>query len=427
MKTLIMLSEEKPIWGSCVSIRRNLLESYRSLKSTSLEVLTMRTEDKGEAAIQARDIFSIRPGRIVFIDHQPHSLLLLEQLSRVYSEIDSDLRPELVFHVYGDFIYFGEQWILAEKHLMLFPVKFICASEAQMYLVRKSLNKKDICVTSPFPVDENLFFYDEKKRKEARERLGLSDKEKVFLYTGRLSRQKSIIDLNKIFADFMQETGLHVTLLLAGGFDDLGVPYLNFFDGPNRYFTEVLKEGLSLPDNIKNRIRFLGQYDGQELSYVYNAADVFISLSVHNDEDFGMAPAEAGMSGLPLILTDWAGYKAFRFSLLDCCDFVPIALEQNRLAIAYNRTIGLIGKRSAETHDDGKRKVISDSFRSKFSIEAVAKNLEHIHKVSPGYFQGFEAEFKREVMSSVRSGRPLFATNVLVYNDFYRKLYASYF
>lgn len=427
MKTLIMLSEDKPIWGSCISIRQNLLASYHLMELISLEVLPMKIENKGQALFQAQDIFNRSPERIVFIDHQPHPLLLLEQLSKLYSEKKLEDRPEVILHIYGDYIYDSEQWILVEQHLMLFRVKFICASEAQMLLVRKSLSQKNICVTSPFPVDEKLFFYDETKRKEARNQLGLNDTEKVFLYTGRISRQKSIIDLSKILADFMQDTGLDVTLLLAGSFDDLGVPYLNFFDGPNRYFTEVLKECLSLPENIKSRIRFLGHYDGQELSYVYNAADVFVSLSVHNDEDFGMAPAEAGMSGLPLILSNWAGYKSFGFSLIDCCDFVSVKLEQNRYVVDYSRTKGLIGKRSAEIHDDGKRNLISTSFRKKFSIEAVAKNLEQIHNMSSDFFQGFEAEFKKEVMSSIRSGRPLFANNVLVYNDFYRKLYDSYF
>lgn len=427
MKTLIMVADSKPNWGSCVSIRENLLASYSLLEKTSIDIHPMMTKGRGEALVQARDIFNSKPDRIVFIDHQPHPLFLLEQLAKVYSQVEQKHRPEIIFHVYGDYIYDASSWISSEKFLMLFIVKFICASEAQMHLVQKSINQKNVCVTSPFPVDEVMFSYDQQKRTAAREKLGLDENERVFLYTGRLSRQKSIIELIKIFSSFLQKLDTSATLLLAGSFDDLGVPYLNFFDGPNRYFVEVLKAYNSFPESSKNKIRFLGQFDSEDLSSIYNAADIFISLSVHNDEDFGMAPAEAGMSGLPLILTDWGGYKSFKFSLLDCCDFVPVNIRQNGFLVNNDRTQGLIGKWINAVHSDEKRESISESFRKKFSIKAVARSLELINQTRSDPFQGFKTDFKKEVMNSVRSSRPLFANNILVYNEYYRKLYASYF
>ena len=37
--------------------------------------------------------------------------------------------------------------------------------------------------------------------------------------------------------------------------------------------------------------------------------DVFVSLSVHQDENFGYAPIEAMACGVPAVVTDWGGYR----------------------------------------------------------------------------------------------------------------------
>jgi hypothetical protein len=41
----------------------------------------------------------------------------------------------------------------------------------------------------------------------------------------------------------------------------------------------------------------------------YSAADIFVSLSDTLQENFGLTPVEAMASGLPVVVSDWAGYK----------------------------------------------------------------------------------------------------------------------
>jgi hypothetical protein len=39
--------------------------------------------------------------------------------------------------------------------------------------------------------------------------------------------------------------------------------------------------------------------------------DVFCSPSTYHDEDFGVSAAQAGLSGLKLVLSDWGGHASF--------------------------------------------------------------------------------------------------------------------
>ena len=62
---------------------------------------------------------------------------------------------------------------------------------------------------------------------------------------------------------------------------------------------------------FRSDIRFL-HVDGREMDAVddvYAASDVFISLSDNIQETFGITPIEAMASGLPVIVSDWDGYR----------------------------------------------------------------------------------------------------------------------
>ena len=41
----------------------------------------------------------------------------------------------------------------------------------------------------------------------------------------------------------------------------------------------------------------------------YAAADIFVSLSDNIQETFGLTPVEAMAAGLPVVASDWDGYR----------------------------------------------------------------------------------------------------------------------
>src|SRR5207237_9139361 len=61
---------------------------------------------------------------------------------------------------------------------------------------------------------------------------------------------------------------------------------------------------------LAKRVAFTDQtVSRSELAELYGAADIFASLTLHHDENFGFAQVEAMSSGLPVVCTDWGGLK----------------------------------------------------------------------------------------------------------------------
>jgi glycosyltransferase involved in cell wall biosynthesis len=57
------------------------------------------------------------------------------------------------------------------------------------------------------------------------------------------------------------------------------------------------------------RVAFADGHDAEVRRDSWAAADIFISLADNIQETFGLTPIEAMASGLPVVVTDWDGYK----------------------------------------------------------------------------------------------------------------------
>jgi glycosyltransferase involved in cell wall biosynthesis len=66
-----------------------------------------------------------------------------------------------------------------------------------------------------------------------------------------------------------------------------------------------IAEDLHVMDNVK----IIPNFEDDIKKLIFNSADIFISLSDNLQESFGIALIEAMAIGLPVICTDWDGYK----------------------------------------------------------------------------------------------------------------------
>lgn len=297
-------------WVSCQKIVSNLLKAYRL--NSDAEIVSVQyaeSMDDYEMLNSIQQIAQERPDTIVFMDHRPHCVAMLEQLRSVLNEMPK--KPTLIFHIYGDFTLHFSLWHRCEAHLKGFDVLWYAASARQRAMLSEfiPLEQIEIC---PFPVDEEEFFPDEKLRQQYRAQFNWQPSEKVFLFTGRLSRQKRTHQLISEFCKWRREQGASARLVLVGDADKIGEPFLLKGEYEGEYFHYLIELLEELPDADRAAIELHGFRPNQELNAYYNAADVFVNISVHNDEDYGMSCAEALAAGLPLILTDWAGFSSFR-------------------------------------------------------------------------------------------------------------------
>jgi len=115
----------------------------------------------------------------------------------------------------------------------------------------------------------------------ARQRFGISERERVVLFAGRLVYYKGL----QYLIDAVR--GLDLKLLIAG-------------EGPLRPMLERRIE----VGNLGSKIRVLGRVSDAELANLYSIADLFVLPSTEPSEAFGLVQLDAMAYGLPVINTD---------------------------------------------------------------------------------------------------------------------------
>lgn len=135
------------------------------------------------------------------------------------------------------------------------------------------------------------------ERITARRLLNVADEELVILYVGRLSHHAKAhpFPMFKGASEAAAASGGRVHLILAGWAAHPAVH--DAFVEAARHFAATVKT--SLVDGRDPRLR----------QQVWHAADIFVSPSDNIQETFGLAVVEAMASGLPVVASDWDGYR----------------------------------------------------------------------------------------------------------------------
>ncbi|MGB0956261.1 MAG: glycosyltransferase family 4 protein [Panacagrimonas sp.] len=216
-------------------------------------------------------------------------------------------------------------------------------------------------------------------RQSARQRLQVQDDEIVLLFVGRLSvhAKGHPFPMIRAASEAAAQTGRRVRLLLCGWY-------------ANEATRTVFESGVAeYAPNID--MSHLDGRDPSNLHSAYAAADIFISLSDNIQESFGLTPVEAMAAGVPVVVTDWDGY---RDTVRDGIDgfrvptFAPPAEQGRGLALRweaalddYDRYIGRASLAVAADFDavvDALGKLIAnDSLRRKMGEAGQAHAQQH--------------------------------------------------
>lgn len=137
----------------------------------------------------------------------------------------------------------------------------------------------------------------EAERVEARRRFGVPEDAVVALFVGRLSHHAKAhpFPLYQGLAQAARATGRPVWLLMAGWTAHEAVRAA-FEDGARRLAPGV-------------RVALIDGTEPVNRRAVWQAADLFVSLADSVQETFGLSVVEAMASGLPVVASDWDGYR----------------------------------------------------------------------------------------------------------------------
>lgn len=360
----------------------------------------------------------MKPDKVVFVDYRPCASNFIQ-----FFDLHPELKKsEIIIHLYGDFTLNSPVWKQCSEILKEYKVKFICASKEQYDFVGQMVtNKQAVLSWVPFPVDTNFFRVSKTNESTLRLKHNIAEGEFVFIYTGRVSRQKNVLELVELFLRFQKLLNTKMHLLIAGPFDNIGVSYIgrHFVNESYPYkFNKLINKQESV------NVIYLGNLCQEGLKSYYNLADCYVSLAAHNDEDFGMAPAEAICCGLPLLLSDWGGFKSFHRAFSEFCHLIPIKESDGRLVPVSKMAQKGMFESLAKNIKKEKSKKIQERAHSTFSVENVSKRLQGIFSSKGEKFEGFTGDFfSLANIIEARGDKPFLSDK---YSPFYYKIYRPY-
>jgi alpha-maltose-1-phosphate synthase len=133
-------------------------------------------------------------------------------------------------------------------------------------------------------------------RAHERARLGIPDDEIVLLYFGRFNHMAKANPVPMYIAaeQAAERTGKRLRMLQVGQFPSEQVEH-RFRDAAATLSPRVRHQFLDgrAPQNLR----------------AWFAADIFVSFSDNVQESFGLTPIEAMACGLPVVVSDWSGYR----------------------------------------------------------------------------------------------------------------------
>jgi len=149
----------------------------------------------------------------------------------------------------------------------------------------------------PLGVHVDDFVRDDAARAAARAELGLAPDEVAVLFVGRLSFHAKAHPhaMYQGLQRAAEQSGKRLVLIQCGWFANEAIEKA-FKDGAVQVCPDV-------------RALFANGKDEASRRRAWAAADVFISLSDNIQETFGLTPIEAMAAGLPVVVSDWDGYK----------------------------------------------------------------------------------------------------------------------
>lgn len=204
--------------------------------------------------------------------------------------------------------------------ILIAPVQpwdaLICTSPSVKEMVKKVLNNhfEYLCdrfetvipdsiiqlPVIPLGIESSEYEVSEEKKKNAtqlKQKLGINPKDVTVLFVGRLSFHAKAhpFPLYQSLENACRDSNQKTNLIMSGWFANEQI---------EKQFVETAK---AFCPNVN--VIFVDGRKPEIRSNIWTIADIFCSLSDNIQETFGITPIEAMAAGIPVIVSDWDGYR----------------------------------------------------------------------------------------------------------------------
>ena len=149
----------------------------------------------------------------------------------------------------------------------------------------------------PLGIHTQDFSFSAETKALARKELGLEDNTRVVLFVGRLSFHAKAhpIPMYQALEEACKLTKEKIVLIECGWHANESIAQA--FESAAKQFMPSIK------------VLLVNGIDKKKRQTAWAAADIFCSLADNFQESFGLTPIEAMAAGLPVVVSDWNGYK----------------------------------------------------------------------------------------------------------------------
>jgi glycosyltransferase involved in cell wall biosynthesis len=312
VKTLLILPNLNESWDSVKLVCEKTREIEKEKTGEDLDVIHVERE---KIFKQSKGFLKYK--KIICLDH---SIECLQSLKFIKNILKDDL--SLHFYVLGmasSFFWPLHKWGLVD--FLGNSDRIIVSCSRDLLLTQYALPNIQ-AELKPFRFYEVI---DSKK-----------DNPNMLFYIGRLSFLKNIHGLIHFFNDY-RKVFPKASLEIIGDWDTFDLPFfeteLDRDTNPNIYKDYIFQ--LISKYEIQNEISFLGKKSQDEVThYLKNTNGKFISLSLQNDENYGLAADQALSTGHQAILSDWGGHAELKKIFPSQVSLVEVSVTDKGPSIA---------------------------------------------------------------------------------------------
>ena len=248
------------------------------------------------------------------IKGKEYDYIIVENRPNYIKRLKQNNKSKIILHMHNehltDKINYSEEIKLCDKIMVV-----------SNYIKSTIINKYNIADDKVYVlhngIDEKKFniLTNQQKKKSLREKYGLAEDDFVILFSGRLTKEKGVLELINAFKEFKSIN--NIRLLIVGS---------NWFSQENKsdFIHEIERQSKS----ISEKVIFTGYVDYNEVNEVYSIADISVLPSIWNDP-FPLTVLECMGVGLPVISTLSGGIPEMINE--DCGVLIPIDdnIQQN--------------------------------------------------------------------------------------------------
>lgn len=221
------------------------------------------------------------------IRQKKYDIVIVENRPGYALKLNGKTKAKLVLHQEND--YLNNQTPQNQKIYDAFDLIINTSS----YITKRvtTINPNDTkCKTVLNGIDTNRFYA---AKPISRQQLGLEENDFIIVYSGRLKKEKGILELIHAINRLQPPK---VKLLIIGA---------NSY-GSNQKSTKFIRELEDESQKIRNQVLFTGYIDYLQIPSYLKMADIAVVPSMW-EEPFGLTVVEAMAAGLPLITTRSGG------------------------------------------------------------------------------------------------------------------------